>query len=126
MRPTLKNLTELFNTHKDKLSKTISTVDIKILHKAILKDTRELNRFRLASEVEHKPRALAMANNQLDGHGIESILFETKQGKKRITVHYVNLGDTYDRTLLRIYSGTTGKYSYFVSDWGSIAETYNS
>lgn len=78
----------------------------------------------------HEPELYVLkmyaANEIIGGYGVEAI--DIPEGSFNncqtpdICIEYVNRGDTYDTTLVRV--NNRGKITYRVTDWGSIAERY--
>lgn len=73
-------------------------------------------------ECYHPPSTADIRMHCLDAicdgsHGVES--FQLDDGS---WCDYLNTGDTYSVTLLRVSSPRTGRYSYRVGCWGDIAE----
>jgi hypothetical protein len=64
--------------------------------------------------------ALDYADELLGGHGIEYIASEQDTMRSREGIEYVNMGDTYDTTL--IYDYKTGRF--YVGAWGDWVERY--
>jgi len=68
-------------------------------------------------------KGLIVANTILDGCGIETIglpdgCFENCQTPE-ITIRYINMGDTYDTTVLKV----NGQYR--IGNWGDIVERFD-
>lgn len=61
---------------------------------------------------------LKVADDLLDGHGVEYIESLTDTMRSREGLSYVNMGDTYDTTLIYDH----GKGRFVVSSWGDIVE----
>lgn len=79
----------------------------------------EVKRIRIAME---NRKGLKVANEILGGFGIETIglpdgCFDRCQTPD-VSIYYVNMGDTYDTTLMRV-NGV-----YRVGNWGDIVERY--
>jgi hypothetical protein len=73
--------------------------------------------FARLTECYHPPKTwdirMTCLNSLLDGFGVDS--FQLKNGS---WVEYINLGDTYSPTIVRING------NYRVTSWGDIAEKY--
>lgn len=63
-------------------------------------------------------RRLEALNDVMDGHGVEYV--PAGRNKKSPAFHYVNMGDTYATTIIRLSGGR-----YIVSSWGDIVERGN-
>jgi hypothetical protein len=71
-------------------------------------------------QVGQRKAALDYANQLLDGDGIEYIPSEQDTMRSRAGLEFVNMGDTYDTTL--IYDFSTGRF--YVGAWGDWVERY--
>jgi hypothetical protein len=74
-------------------------------------------------EAMERNKGLSIANRILNGFGIETIglpdgCFNNCQ-EPEVRIQYVNMGDTYNTTLLKV----NGQYR--VGDWGSIVERFS-
>lgn len=75
-----------------------------------------------AKELRSSKTPLATANRLMGGYGVESIglpdgCFDNCQAPD-VDIQYVNMGDTYATTLLRVNG------SYRVGSWGKVVERY--
>jgi putative sterol carrier protein len=71
-------------------------------------------------QVGQRKAALDYANQLLDGNGIEYIPSEQDTMRSRAGLEFVNMGDTYDTTL--IYDFSTRRF--YVGAWGDWVERY--
>lgn len=70
---------------------------------------------------------LYAANELMHGYGVEGIALDPEDTfvncqNPRVSCDYINQGDSYAATLVRM--NCSGRISYRVTDWGSIAERY--
>lgn len=84
---------------------------------SLLKLTKEQAKLiRLAME---NNKGLAEANSHLNGFGIEQIALPEGSIRPTIIIDYVNMGDTYRTTLMKV----NGRYR--VGCWGDIVERFS-
>ncbi len=70
---------------------------------------------------------LYAANEIMRGHGVEGAALDPPDAfsncqTPRVSLDYINQGDSYTPTLVRLVRD--GQVSYRVTDWGTIAERY--
>ncbi len=63
-------------------------------------------------------KGLSVGNRLLEGFGVEEFCIPENFLSPDMVVRYVNMGDTYDTTLLKV----NGRYR--IGCWGDIAERY--
>lgn len=74
---------------------------------------------KLIRSAMEKGKGLSEANTQLNGFGIEQIALPEGSIRPTIVINYVNMGDTYRTTLMKV----NGRYR--VGCWGDIVERFS-
>lgn len=86
------------------------------------KKERQLQKFiDQTAEITNVDERMNKINSLMDGHGVEAITWEGEHVSKywmNIIALYVNMGDTYDMTVL--YETETEEFT--ISSWGDFVE----